>query len=303
MQFGQSTRRDLIALVGGAAAWPLAARAQQPERVRRIAVLSFYSQADRENQARIAEFLKTLQEMGWTDGRNVQIEYRWSGGDAGRETALAAELVRSTPDLIVVAGWNALAELHKLTSTIPIVFTQVSDPVSAGFVTSLARPSTNITGFQNFELAMGGKWLGLLKEVAPNIRRTAVLFGSDSAATVEMLHVAETVGQSLDVHVTAVDVRDGIDEGAITRFASKSDGGLIALPHRNVPPGRASIMLLAARHLLPAVYPYRYFPVEGGLMSYGPNQIEQWRGAASIAFCEVRNRANCRFRRRPSTSL
>jgi putative tryptophan/tyrosine transport system substrate-binding protein len=274
-------RREFITLLGGAVAWPFAARAQQPAPLRRIAMLSFYSQPDRESQTRIAEFLDTLQRLGWTEGRNMQIEYRWSGGDAGRERAFAAELVRSTPDLIMVAGWNALAELHKLTTTIPIVFTQVSDPVSAGFVTSLARPSTNITGFQNFELDMGGKWLGLLKEVAPNIRRTAVLFGSDSAATVEMLHVAETVGRSLDVQVTAVDVRDGIDEGAITRFASHSDGGLIALPHRNVPPGRASIMLLAARHRLPAVYPYRYFPVEGGLMSYGPDQIEQWRGAAS----------------------
>jgi putative ABC transport system substrate-binding protein len=277
----QLKRRQFITLLGGAAAWPLAARAQQPERVRRIGMLSFYSQPDRESQIRIAEFLDTLQRMGWTDGRNVQIEYRWSGGDAGREKAFAAELVRSTPDVIVVAGWNALAELHRLTSTIPIVFTQVSDPVGAGFVTSLARPSTNISGFQNFELAMGGKWLGLLKEVAPNMRRTAVLFGSDSGATVEMLHVAETVGRSLDVQVTAVDVRDGVDEGAITTFASQSDGGLIALPHRNVPPGRASIILLAAHHRLPAVYPYRYFPVEGGLMSYGPNQIEQWRGAAT----------------------
>jgi ABC-type uncharacterized transport system substrate-binding protein len=276
-----STRREFITLLGGATTWPLAARAQQPEPLRRIAMLTFYSQPDRESQTRIAEFLDTLQRLGWTEGRNIQIDYRWSGGDAGRERAFAAELVRSTPDLIMVAGWNALAELHKLTTTIPIVFAQVSDPVSGGFVASLARPRTNITGFQNFELDIGGKWLGLLKEVAPNIRRTAVLFGSDSTATVEMLHVAETVGRSLDVQVTAVDIRDGIDEGAITRFASQSDGGLLALPHRNVPPGRASIMLLAARHRLPAVYPYRYFPVEGGLMSYGPDQIEQWRGAAS----------------------
>jgi putative ABC transport system substrate-binding protein len=299
-------RRALITLLGGAAAaWPLAARAQQPEPLRRIAMLSFYSQPDRESQTRIAEFLDTLQRLGWTEGRNIQIEYRWSGGDAGRERAFAAELVRSTPDLIMVAGWNALAELHKLTTTIPIVFTQVSDPVSGGFVASLARPSTNITGFQNFELDIGGKWLGLLKEVAPNIRRTAVLFGSDSTATVEMLHVAETVGRSLDVQVTAVDIRDGIDEGAITRFASQSDGGLLALPHRNVPPGRASIMLLAARHRLPAVYPYRYFPVEGGLCPTDPIRSNNGEGrqVTLIAFCEVRNRANCRFRRRPSTSL
>jgi putative ABC transport system substrate-binding protein len=182
-------RRDFITFLGGAAAvaWPLAASAQQSERMRRIGVLILYSQTDREGQARIAAFLDTLQRLGWTDGRNVRIEYRWSAGDAGREKASAAELVRSTPDVIVVSGWTGLAELKRLTSMIPIVFTQVSDPVGSGLVASLARPSANISGFQNFEPAIGGKWLGVLKDAAPNMRRAAVLFGSDSVATVSML--------------------------------------------------------------------------------------------------------------------
>jgi putative tryptophan/tyrosine transport system substrate-binding protein len=180
-------RREFITLLGGtAAAWPLAARAQQADRVRRIGMLIHYSQTDREGQARIAAFLETLQRLGWTDGRNVRIEYRWSAGDAGREKASAAELVRSTPDVIVVAGWTALAELKRLTSMIPIVFTQVSDPVGSGLVAGLARPGANISGFQNFEPAIGGKWLGVLKEAVPNMRRTAVLFGSDAIATVEV---------------------------------------------------------------------------------------------------------------------
>jgi ABC-type uncharacterized transport system substrate-binding protein len=272
-------RRAFITLLGGVVAWPLAARGQH---TRRIGVLILYSQTDREGQARIAAFLDTLQRLGWTDGRNVRIEYRWSAGDVGREKTSAAELVQSTPDVIVVSGWTALAESKRLTSMIPIVFTQVSDSVGSGLVASLARPAANISGFENFEPAMGGKWLGVLKEAAPNMRRAAVLFGSDSAATVAMLHAAEAVAPSLDVQVTAVDVSGGDDiERAIATFASQPDGGLIVTPHSNAPANRASIILLAARHRLPAVYPFRYYAAEGGLMAYGPNQIDQWRGAAT----------------------
>jgi putative ABC transport system substrate-binding protein len=276
-------RREFIRLLGGAtAAWPLGARAQQPDRVRRIGMLIHYSQTDREGQTRIAAFLDTLQKLGWTDGRNVRIEYRWIAGDVGREKVLAAELVRSTPDLIVVSGLTALAELHRLTRTIPVVFTQVSDPVGSGFVTSLARPGGNISGFQNFEPTIGGKWLGVLKEAAPNMRRAAVLFGSDSVATVAMLRAAEAVAPSLGVQVTAVDVQGGVEiERAIAMFASQPDGGLIITSHPSIPQNRASIILSAARHRLPAVYPFRYFATEGGLMAYGPDQIDQWRGAAT----------------------
>ena len=171
-------------------------------------------------------------------------------------------------------------ELHRLSSTIPIVFTGVGDPVGGGFVAGLARPGGNITGFQTFDAAMGGKWLGLLKEAAPNLSRAAVLFGSDSAANVAYLGAAEAVARSLGVTVTAIDVHDG-GEGAIATFASQPDGGLIVMPHPNTIANRASIIILAARYRLPAIYPYRYFATEGGLLSYGFDQIDHWRGAAT----------------------
>jgi putative tryptophan/tyrosine transport system substrate-binding protein len=275
-------RREFITLVGGAAAsWPLAAGAQQRERMRRIGVLmGNYSQTDREGQARVAAFLDTLQKLGWTDGRNIAIEYRWDAGDAERGKASAAELVRAAPEVITGVSVPALAELQRLTSTIPIVFAQVSDPVEAGFVTNLAHPGGNITGFTNFESAMGGKWLGILKEATPNIRRVAVLFGSDLVANVAFLRAAEAVAPTLGVNVIGVDVRDGVERNAIATFASQPDGGLIVVPHLKTVADRVSIIILAARHRLPAVYPYRYFAAEGGLMSYGPDQIDQWRSVA-----------------------
>ncbi len=276
-------RRDFVKLIGGAAAtWPLAARAQQAKRVLRIGVLLTYSETDREGQARIAAFRDALQTLGWTEGRNVRIEYRWNVGDPAREKADAAVLVRSAPDVIVASSSLALAEAQKLTSTIPIVFTQVGDPIGSGFVPSLARPGGNTTGFQIFEAAIGGKWLGLLKEAAPNMRRVAVLFGSDLSVDLAFLRVAEAVAPSLDVELTAVNIRGGVEiERAISTFAGQPDGGLIVVPHPAIIADRASIILLAARHRLPAIYPYRYFAIDGGLMSYGPHQVEQWRGAAS----------------------
>jgi putative ABC transport system substrate-binding protein len=277
-------RREFITLLGGATAlWPLAARTQQTDRMRRIGVLiAIYSQTDREGQARVAAFLDTFQKLGWTDGRNVRIEYRWGAGDTDRTKASAAELVRSVPDVIVVTGNVALAELHRLTRTIPIVFNHVSDPVGSGFVAGLARPGGNISGFQTFEPAMGGKWLGVLKEGAPNLSRVAVLFDSDSAANVAFLRAAEAVAPSLGVKVTAVDVHAGVEiERAVAAFASQPDGGLMVVPHPNTIGNRGSIIILAARHRLPAVYPYRFFVAEGGLMSYGPDQVEQWRGTAT----------------------
>ena len=272
-------RREFITLLGGTAAWPLAARAQQP---RRIGVLmSAYSQTDREGQARIGAFLDTFQRLGWFDGRNVQIQYRWDAGDADRIKASAAELVHSAPDVIVVVAGPALVELQRITSMIPIVFTQVFDAVGGGLVAGLARPGGNVTGFQNFEPAMGGKWLGVLKEAAPNLNRVAVLYGSDSAASVAAVHATEAVAPSLGFRVTAVDVHDGGEiEGEVAKFADQPDGGLIVVPHPRTVANRASIIILAARHRLPAIYPFRYFATEGGLMSYGADQIDQWRGAA-----------------------
>jgi putative ABC transport system substrate-binding protein len=194
----------------------------------------------------------------------------------------AAELVRLTPDVIVTSGPTILAEVQRLTTTVPIVFTQVSDPLGTGFVTSLARPGGNVSGFQNFESAMGGKWLGLLKEATPNMRRVAMLFGSDAVPNVAFLRAAEAVAPSLDIGLTAIDIHGGDEiERAIATFAGQPDGGLIVTPHPSTVANRGPIILLAARHRLPAVYPYRYFAAEGGLMSYGPDQVEQWRGAAS----------------------
>src|SRR6516165_509536 len=205
-------RRDFITLLGGGVAgWPLGVRAQQGDSARRIGILMHYAQTDREGQVRIAAFLDTLQRLGWTEARNLRIEYRWSAGDAGREKASAAELVRSRPDVIVVAGWTALAELHRLTSMLPIVFTQVSDPVDSGFVASLTRPGANISGFQNSEPAIGGKWLGVLKEAAPSMQRVAVLFGANSAATVAFLRAAEAVAPALAVEVIGVDVHGDVE--------------------------------------------------------------------------------------------
>src|SRR5262245_17410480 len=200
-------RRNFITLLGGAAAWPLAADAQQPERMRRVGLLvGTYGQTDREGQDRIAVFLDTFRKLGWSDGRNVRIDYRWGGGDADRSKTFAEELVRSAPDVIVAVNNPTLAELQRLTSKIPIVFAQVSDPVGSGFVAGIARPGGNITGFQNFEATMGGKWLGVLKEAAPNMSRAAVLFGSDVAVNFAYLRAAEAVAPSLGVQITAVDI-------------------------------------------------------------------------------------------------
>jgi putative ABC transport system substrate-binding protein len=259
--------------------WPLAARAQQGERMRRVVVInSTYQPSDREWQARIAAFADALQKLGWTNGRNVRIEYRSETPDMER----IKELVRSAPDVIVVISNPLLAELHRLTSTIPIVFAQVSDPVDAGFVASLSRPGGNITGFQNFELEMGGKWLGMLKEAAPNLSRVAVLYGSDVTANVGFLRTAEAVAPSLGITLTPINVYADSDvERTVAAFASSPDGGLLVMPHPLIVTNRGSIIVLAARYRLPAIYPYRFFSAEGGLLSYGPDQIEQWRSAAS----------------------
>ena len=273
-------RREFVSLLGGVAAWPFAAFAQPSERVRRVGVLlAAYSETDRAGQARIGAFLKALQSLGWDDNRNIRIEYRWGAGNIERLQTFAAELVQVAPDAIIAAGDPALTQLHRLKSTIPIVFTQVSEPVDSGFVTSLARPGGNITGFQNFEPAMGGKWLGVLKEVAPSLKRVGVLFSSDAAPHASFLRAAENVAPSLNVTVAVVDIQGGI-ESAIARYADQTNSGLIVFPHPKTIANRGLINSLATRHRLPAIYPYRYFAADGGLIAYGPDQIDQWRGAA-----------------------
>jgi putative tryptophan/tyrosine transport system substrate-binding protein len=273
-------RREFIRLIGGSAAWPLAARAQQG--VRRVGVLlAAYTEQDRAGQARIAVLRNTLQGLGWSEDRNIRLDYRWSGGNTADAKTLATDLVQSAPDAIVVAGDPALTQLYKLPTAIPIVFTQVSEPVDSGFVASLARPGGHITGFQNFEPAMGGKWLGILKEIAPNLKRAGAMFSSDAAPHASFLRAAEAAAPSIGVTVGIVDVqRSGEIERSVAAFASQSDGGLLVFPHPTTISKRVLINALAANYRLPAIYPYRYFATDGGLISYGPDQIDQWGGAA-----------------------
>ena len=269
-------RREFIILLGGVAAWPYAARAQQPGKVRRIGVLIPFSENDPEVQARLAAFKQRLQDLGWTDGRNVRIDYRFTDENTERLRIAVA------PDVIVVYANPAVAVLRQATRVIPIVFAQVSDPVGSGFVPSLARPGGNITGFHNFEPAIGGKWLDVLKQIAPGVRRVAVVHNPDIAANVAFLRAAEAASTSLGVTVTAADVRAATDiESALTAFAREPNGGLIVVPSPINLNSRELIIASAARQGLPAIYPFHYFPTSGGLVSYGFDPIEQSWGAAS----------------------
>jgi putative ABC transport system substrate-binding protein len=246
--------------------------------------MSNFSPTDAEGQASIAAFLDTFQKRGWTDGSNIIIDVRWDAGDVQRMQDSAAELVALTPDLIVAATNPAVAELQRLTSRIPIVFTRVADPVGSRFVASLAHPGGNVTGFQASDTALGSKWLEVLKGAFPNLARAAVLFGSDSAGNVALLRAAEAGAQSMRMELKPIDVHGNIDvERALSDVANPPDCGLIVVAHPYTTAKRTSIIQLAARYRLPAIYPYRFFAIDGGLMSYGPDQIDQWRGAAEYA--------------------
>jgi putative tryptophan/tyrosine transport system substrate-binding protein len=275
-------RRSFITLLGGAAAaWPLAARAQQAERVRRIGMLMAWAESDPEAQPRLAAFMTTLRELGWIDGRNCRIELRWSAGDLERMDRDAKELIASTPDVILAMTNQMVEAVHKLTRTIPIVFVQVSAPVESGWVASMARPGGNMTGFSNLEPSMGGKWVELLKEIAPGVVRIAALMHPETPVHVAFWGAAESAAPSFGVQVTAAQVHDRAEvEHAITTFARQSGGGLIVFPHVITATNRNLIVELAAKHRLPAIYPFRFFPSGGGLLSYGIDQVEQWRPAA-----------------------
>jgi putative ABC transport system substrate-binding protein len=274
-------RRQFIALLSGAAAaWPLAARAQQGERTRHIGVLMNVAADDPEGQARLTAFVQGLQQLGWIEGRNARIDYRWAAGDAERIRRYIAELVALAPDVILATGTATVAPLLQATRTVPIVFVQVIDPVGAGFVANLARPGRNATGFTVFEFGMSGKWLELLKEIAPRVTRVAVL--RDLTSGLGQLGAIQSVASSFGVELSPVGLDDaGEIEGAVTTFARIGNGGLIvtgstpALVHREL------ITTLAARHQLPAVYAFRYFVAVGGLVSYGPDSIDPYRRAAS----------------------
>jgi putative ABC transport system substrate-binding protein len=273
-------RRQFITLLGGAAAWPLAAGAQQTERMRRIGVLMNLAADDSEGQARIMAFVRGLQQSGWTNGHNARIDIRWAPGDAARFQRAAEELLALAPDVILASATPSVRALQQATRTVPIVFANVGDPVGMGWVESLARPGGNTTGFTNWEYGFGAKWLELLKEIAPRLTRVAVL--RDLMIGPAQLSAIQAVAPSFGVELSPVGVRDANEiERTIATFARSSNAGMIVTASTSALVHRHSIVMLAARHRLPAVYSFRYFATTGGLISYGPDPIDMYRRAAS----------------------
>jgi len=274
-------RREFITLLGSAAAWPLAARGQQSERMRRVGVITNALADDPAAQSRLTAFVQGLQQLGWSDSRNVRIDTRWGAGDTERVRRYAAELVALAPDVILTVGSPTTGPLLQATRAIPIVFVQVADPVGGGFVETLARPGGNATGFTSFEYGMSGKWLELLKEIAPDLKRAAVLRNLATAAGSGQFGAIQALAPSLGVEVSPINVRDaGEIERAITSFARSSNGGLIVTGGSAIN-DRETIITLAARHRLPVVYPDHVFVTDGGLLAYGPDRVDQYRRAAS----------------------
>ena len=274
-------RRDFITLLGGAAAWPVAARGQQGQRARRIGILLPAAADDAEFQTRVGAFMQALALLGWTIGRNVRIDTRWATANAVEIRRHAEELVALAPDVILANGGSALGPLLQVTRTVPIVFAVVADPVGAGYVDSLARPGGNATGFTSNEFSLSGKWLELLKQIAPSVTRTAVLRDASQGAGTAQFGAIQAVAPSLRVEVNPVNMRDaGEIEDAVAAFARSPNGGLIVTAGVAATLHRELIITLAARHKLPAVYWQRYFVAAGGLISYGPDVIEEYRQAA-----------------------
>ena len=273
-------RREFITLIGGAATWPLAVRAQQAERVRRVGLLNILGTDDPEAHARAAVFEQTLEQLGWSVGRDLKIETRQIGGDVDNLRRYAAELVALAPDVILSVGSITVAPLQQATRTIPIVFVNVPDPVGAGFVESMAHPGGNITGFSNFEYSMSGKWAELLKQIAPNVNRALIFRDPTSAAGIGQFAAVRSVAQSLGVELSPVNVRDNDEiERTVVAFTRSGRGGVIVTTG-GAAARRKLIISLAARYKLPAIYPYRYYVVDGGLISYGPNTHDPVRRAA-----------------------
>jgi ABC-type uncharacterized transport system substrate-binding protein len=286
-------RRDVIALLGGAAAassvsWPPAAQAQRSERGRRIEMLMPYEETDPEAQARVAAILGVLKELGWSEGRNVEYHFRWAANDPGRLRASAAELVALGPDVILAPSTIATVELRQATSTIPVVFVNVLDPVGSGFVASLARPGGNITGFATVEPSIGGKWLELLTAISPAIKRVAILFSAKSFSMARAGPLALTFEAAGPVfpalELIRVPVQDVAEMDSLIAAHARTPGtGLIVLPEPFTSIHYQTITALAARHRLPAVYPYRFFAASGGLLSYGIDLLNQYRQAGAYA--------------------
>ena len=277
-------RREFITLLSSAAAsWPLAARAQQGERVRRIGVLAAYAENDPEAQVRVVAFRQALQGLGWTEGRNIAMEYRWGAGDADRARTFVGELVSLKPDVILAHGTPALTALYEATRTIPVVFVSVIDPVGAGTVQSLARPGANITGFSTFEPEIGGKWLELLKEIAPGLKRVAGVTDPAFRGFAGVWRAIEAMAPRFGVQVTSVSFRAPTDdlESAVAAFAREEGGGLIVVPTALNALHRHRIFSVAAQNRLPAIYAFRFYATDGGLMSYGIDTVDLFRRGAS----------------------
>jgi ABC-type uncharacterized transport system substrate-binding protein len=274
-------RREFISLIGGAAAWPLVAHAQQPERMRRIGVLMNFAENDPVAQARVTAFLQVLQQLGWTNGRNVRIDVRWSAGDPERNRRYAAELVALTPDAILAASTVSVAALLQATRALPIVFVQVADPVGAGFIASLAKPEGNVTGFTIYEYGMSAKWLEMLKEIAPRVTRAGIMRDSASVAEIAMFGAIQSVAPALGMQLSPISLGNASEiERGISAFAHEPNRGLIVVGSSAAFVHREQIIALAARYQLPAVYPDRGFITAGGLISYGPDRLDDYRRAA-----------------------
>jgi len=274
-------RREFITLLGGAAAWPLAARAQQPGRMRRIGVLAPIYAEELESKARISAFVLRLRELGWVDGSNVQIVYRWSGGKVADTRKYAAELAALAPDVILTFGSLGAGALIQATGTVPSVFAMVPDPVGSGFVKSLSRPGGNATGFMMFEYSLCAKWLELLKEIAPFVTRAAVLWDPNLTAGIGQFAVIQSAASSVRVEVTPINISDAAEiKSAVAAFASSPNGGLISTASAQSLIHRDLIITLAVQYKLPTVYQERSYVAAGGLTSYGPNFLDQFRRAA-----------------------
>jgi putative ABC transport system substrate-binding protein len=297
MPLDQLKRREFVALIGGVTAWSISARAQQPERLRRIGVLINFRADDPEGQARLTAFRQTLRELGWIDGDNVCMEARWAGDDAELYRRYAEELVALAPDVILAGSNPSVAALQRVTRSVPIVFAFVVDPLGAGFVSTLARPGGNATGFTAFEYSISGKWLELLKQIAPNVRRLAVLRDPAVAAGVGQFAVIQSMLPSSAFDLSSIDTRDASEmERALDAFAREPNGGVIETASVSGTTHRKTIISLAMRYRLPTVYPFRYYASEGGLASYGPDPIDQFIRAA-----KARSRAISRSRHPPNT--
>ena len=270
-----------MALVSSATAWPLAVHAQKPEAMRRVAMLSSPAETDSEGQARVTAFQQGLKELGRIEGRNIRIEYRWAAGDAERMRTDAKDLVALKPDVILAAATTALVALQQATRTIPVVFAQVTDPVAAGFVQSLARPGGNITGLTQHEFEIGAKWLELLKQIAPSVTRVAVLYTPDNPASTGYLSKLEPAALTLGLQLSVFAVRNsGEITRALDQFAQQPNGALVLLPGPVGTTHRQHIIGLTVQHRLPSVFAFRYHVVSGGLASYGVDNIDLYRRAA-----------------------